>query len=219
MMYLMEELSRLQELREQFSSEAKRFPELHHFVMIWPENKPKPEYPSSYTDEFIKANFCHIGVDIPGKRYKSEYQIWHCAIKPKYCQWDKLRAIRPFQRLAEKVMQFASGYVSQGIMNLNTPLDQWLLSIHELTESKQIFLADAMAAYHMQVTDVFSESAIACSALIDKLRGATKPEQNTIPAKWWRRGAAWLWKAAKELYRITVEVVVDKLLSKREPFC
>ena len=44
-------------------------------------------------------------------------------------------------------------------------------------------------------------------------------EQNTTPAKWWRRGAAWLWKAAKELYRITVEVVVDKLLSKREPFC
>ena len=44
-------------------------------------------------------------------------------------------------------------------------------------------------------------------------------EQNATPAKWWRRGAAWLWKAAKELYRIAVEVVVDKLLSKREPFC
>lgn len=49
-----------------------------------------------------------------------------------------------------------------------------------------------------------------------KSGGAT---DNTTGPKWWSRGPAWLWKATKELYRITVEVVVDKLLSKREPFC
>jgi len=94
------ETQALQELREQFRNDAKRFPELHHFVVVWPESKPKPDYPSPYTEELINNNCCHIGVDISGKRYKSGYQIWHCAVKPQYCNWRRERAIKPFKRLA-----------------------------------------------------------------------------------------------------------------------
>lgn len=176
----MEAQKTLQELQEQFREQARVFPELHHFVMVWPEGKPKPDYPNSYTNEFIEDSYCHIGIDTPNKRYKDEYQIWHCVIKPRYCQWDKLRAAKPLKRLAERVMQFATGYVSQGVMNLTTPLDRWLLSVHELTKSKQIFLAYAMPAYYMEISDVFSESAIACSVLIERLKKSAGTGQKEI---------------------------------------
>lgn len=163
----MKKASILQELAEQFRNEGKAFPELHHFVMVWPEDKPKPDYPNSYTKELIDNHFCHIGRDIPGKRYKSGWQIWHCAIKPKYCDWDRLRVKKRLERLAQKAMEFAKGYVSDGIMNLTDPLGQWLVSINELTKSKQTYLAYAMPAYYMEITDVFLDSALACDVLLN----------------------------------------------------
>jgi len=65
----------LKELAEQFRNEGKAYPELHHFVMVWPEDKPKPDYPNSYTDKLIEDNFCYAGVDSSVKRYKSGWQI------------------------------------------------------------------------------------------------------------------------------------------------
>jgi len=157
----------LQELAVQFRNEGKAFPELHHFVMIWPEDKPKPDYPDSYTDKLIEDNFCYAGVDSSVKRYKTDWQIWHCAIKPKYCDWDRLRVKKRLERLAEKAMESARHHVSKGVMNLDTPLAQWLISIHELTNSKQTYLAYAKPAYYMNITDVFLDSAIACDVLLN----------------------------------------------------
>jgi len=64
-------------------------------------------------------------------------------------------------------MEFAKGYVSDGIMNLTDPFGQWLVSIHELTNSKQTYLAYAMPAYYMEITDVFLDSALACDVLLN----------------------------------------------------
>jgi len=191
------EMEQLKVIQRQFEQWTSNYPVLSHLLILYPASNKRPD------EEIIESfhhNLCRMWYDLPGERYESGKRMVHFLFKAKQQPWDVQKGTEIFYTLADRAVRIIR---KTGCGNSMKNVSGWLLLLHILGQPKRdddfTCSLDLKPVKYIQsddgfvtvqnachlvyerggqisgLDDVFLESAVVCTHLLEKdLRGNEK---------------------------------------------